>query len=359
VAVDPSAQGRVRASRSARGPGRLSAAASVHPPASRPLRPPAAITAARKRAEHDDVPAGTHQRQHRRAGSATPQATDPSNRDPRSHPGAYRTIGAKDPFALDTGWLVLDCELLPWSAKAMDLIRRQYASVGAAARSGLNAAVTTLETAATRGPDVAGLIANEQTRAREVDQYIDAYRRYVGTVDGVPDLRLAPFHILAAENAVFVEREHAWHLDLCDRLVAADSEWLVATRRVAVDLADEQSAANAISWWEQLTAGGGEGMVVKPAGFTASGRTGLVQPGIKCRGREYLRIIYGPEYTDPSHIRRLRGRNLGRKRSLAIREFGLGIEALERFVALEPLYRVHECVFGVLAMESEPIDPRL
>jgi protein phosphatase len=260
---------------------------------------------------------------------------------------------------LDTGWLVLDCELLPWSAKAMDLIRRQYASVGAAARSGLNAAVTTLETAAARDLDVAGLIANEQTRAREVDQYVDAYRRYVGTVDGVADLSLAPFHVLAAENAVFVEREDTWHLDLCDRLVAADTDWFVATRRVAVDLADEQSAANAISWWEQLTAGGGEGMVVKPAGFTASGRRGLAQPGIKCRGREYLRIIYGPEYTDPSHISRLRSRNLGRKRSLAIREFGLGIEALERFVAREPLYRVHECVFGVLAMESEPVDPRL
>jgi protein phosphatase len=260
---------------------------------------------------------------------------------------------------LDTEWLVLDCELLPWSAKAMDLIRRQYASVGAAARSGLNAAITTLGQAATRGLDVAGLIASEQTRAREVDQYVDAYRRYVRTVDGVGDLSLAPFHVLAAENGVFAEREHTWHLGLCDRLVAADSGWFVATRRVAVDLADQQSAANAISWWEQLTAGGGEGMVVKPAGFTASGRRGLVQPGIKCRGREYLRIIYGPEYTDPGHISRLRSRNLGRKRSLAVREFGLGIEALERFVAREPLYRVHECVFGVLAMESEPVDPRL
>ena len=260
---------------------------------------------------------------------------------------------------LDSGWLVLDCELLPWSAKAMDLIRRQYASVGAAAQTGLNAAVTTLEQAAARGLDVAGLIADEQTRAREVDQYVDAYRRYVGTVNAVADLGLAPFHVLAAESGVFIDREHAWHLDLCDRLVAANGDWFVPTRRVVVDLADEQAASEAISWWEQLTAGGGEGMVVKPAGFTASGRKGLAQPGIKCRGREYLRIIYGPEYTDANHISRLRNRNLGRKRSLAIREFGLGVEALERFVAREPLYRVHQCVFGVLAMESEPVDPRL
>jgi protein phosphatase len=100
-------------------------------------------------------------------------------------------------------------------------------------------------------------------------------------------------------------------------------------------------------------------MVVKPMSFVARGRKGIVQPAIKCRGREYLRIIYGPEYTDPSQIERLRSRSLGRKRSLAVREFGLGIEALERFVRREPLYHVHECVFGVLAMESEPVDPRL
>jgi len=47
------------------------------------------------------------------------------------------------------------------------------------------------------------------------------------------------------------------------------------------------------------------------------------------------------------------------KRSLALREFALGIEVLERFVRQEPLRRVHECVFGVLALESEPVDPRL
>jgi polynucleotide kinase-phosphatase len=261
--------------------------------------------------------------------------------------------------SLDSGWLVLDCELLPWSAKAMDLIRRQYASVGAAAQAGLNASVATLEQAAARGLDVAGLIENERTRGEHVDRYIDAYRRYVGTVNSVADLRLAPFHVLAAETGVFVARDHVWHLDLCDQLVAANSEWFTPTQRFEVDLTDEKSQSAAIAWWEQLTASGGEGMVVKPTSFIADGRKGLAQPGIKCRGREYLRIIYGAEYTDPSQINRLRGRRLARKRSLAIREFALGVEGLERFVAREPLYRVHECTFGVLAMESEPVDPRL
>jgi protein phosphatase len=260
---------------------------------------------------------------------------------------------------LSTGWLALDCELLPWSAKAMDLVRRQYAAVGAAAHAGLTATLATLDQAATCGLDVGELIATERTRLQHVDRYRDAYRRYVRPIAGVGDLRLAPFHLLAAEDTVFTDRDHLWHLERLDRLVAADPDWFTHTGRVTVDLDDDGSQAAAIEWWEQLTAGGGEGMVVKPISFTTRGRKGLAQPGIKCRGREYLRIIYGPEYLDPGQIDRVRSRNLARKRGLAIREFGLGVEGLTRFVSQQPLYRVHECVFGVLALESEPVDPRL
>lgn len=260
---------------------------------------------------------------------------------------------------LGTGWVVLDCELLPWSAKAMELIRRQYAPVGAGARAGLTAAVAALERAAGRGLSLNGLLDRQRSRIEHVERYIEAYRRYVWPVDGVADLRLAPFHVLAAETGVFVDRDHGWHLERCDELVAADTEWFQRTERRVVDVTDPVSQDEATAWWEQMTGAGGEGMVVKPMAFVARGRKGLVQPGVKCRGREYLRIIYGPEYADPTQIERLRGRGLGRKRSLAIREFGLGVEALERFVRREPLYRVHECVFAVLALESEPVDPRL
>jgi protein phosphatase len=133
----------------------------------------------------------------------------------------------------------------------------------------------------------------------------------------------------------------------------------VSTRHLLVDLADPASCAAAARWWEELTAGGGEGMVVKPREWIVRGPKGLVQPAMKCRGREYLRIIYGPDYTLSDHLHRLRRRSTGAKRSLASREFALGLEALHRFVHREPLRRVHECVFGVLALESEPIDPRL
>jgi protein phosphatase len=260
---------------------------------------------------------------------------------------------------LGSEWLVLDCELLPWSAKAMGLIRGQYAAVGAGARAGLHAAVGALEQAAGRGLDVGGLLDRQRRRIDHVERYTEAYRRYVWPVDGLAGLRLAPFHLLAAETGVFVDRDHGWHLDRCDALVAADPDWLTRTDRRVVDVTDPVAQEEAAAWWQAMTDAGGEGMVVKPMSFVAGGRGGLVQPGVKCRGREYLRIVYGPEYADPSQIGRLRGRSLGRKRSLAVREFGLGIEALERFARREPLYRVHECVFAVLALESEPVDPRL
>lgn len=176
---------------------------------------------------------------------------------------------------------------------------------------------------------------------------------------GVDDYRVAPFHLLASEGKAHFDRDHVWHMETLARLAAADPNLLLATPYRVVDLEDEQSCDNVITWWDELTAAGGEGIVVKPFDFVATGPKGLMQPAIKCRGREYLRIIYGPEYTAPEHLERLRTRGLGSKRSLAMREFALGVEAVERFVRGEPLRRIHECVFAVLALESEPVDPRL
>jgi protein phosphatase len=260
---------------------------------------------------------------------------------------------------LDTDWMCLDCELMPWSAKAQDLIRNQYAAVGAAARSALPEAVTALRDTAGRGIAVDGLLHEYLERQQLATQYEHAYRRYSWPVHSLNDLRLAPFHVLATEGAVHSDKDHVWHMDTLAELCRADPEVLRATPYREVDVTDSLSVADGIRWWEELTANGGEGMVVKPLPFIARGPRGLVQPAVKCRGREYLRIIYGPEYTRPEHLTRLRKRGLSVKRSLALREFALGIEALERFVRREPLRRVHECVFGVLALESEPVDPRL
>ncbi|MEU1577157.1 polynucleotide kinase-phosphatase [Streptomyces collinus] len=262
---------------------------------------------------------------------------------------------------LETDWLLLDAELMPWSLKASGLLRSQYAAVGAASGAVLPEALSALQGAAARGVDVAGLLTRTGERATDAAAFTEAYRRYCWTTDGLDGVRLAPFQILAVQGRSLTGLPHDEQLALLDRLVEHDGSGLLqTTRRLYVDTADPESVRAGVDWWLEMTGRGGEGMVVKPVGAVVrDGQGRLVQPGIKCRGREYLRIIYGPEYTRPENLARLRSRFLNHKRSLAIREYALGLEALDRLAEGEPLWRVHEAVFGVLALESEPVDPRL
>jgi len=312
---------------------------------------------------------------------------------------------------LGTEWLLLDAEILPWNLKAAHLLRDQYAALGAAASLSLPAAITALKQAAARpfpaaspaasaaaspgtnaaspgtSAELAALLARTQSRAANADAFTQAYLRYCWPVDTLAAVRVAPFQLLATEGAVYHDRPHLWHLTLADRLAAARPDLIVTTRRLPVDAADPESTAAATRWWEDLTAAGGEGMVVKPAANlptlpnprspdrpgaapdrpgaapdgpdSAPHRHPLPQPGLKVRGRDYLRLVYGPDYAEPANLTRLRQRAVGRKRSLALREYALGLEALDRAARGEPLWRIHECVFAVLALESEPVDPRL
>jgi protein phosphatase len=259
---------------------------------------------------------------------------------------------------LATDWVLLDAEIMPWSAKAGALIDSQFAPVAAASRAGLDAALSAMALAEGRGSLAADLRPRFEARRASVDAYARAWAPFVWPVSGLDDLRVAPFHLLATEGMVWFDRDHEVHMGLAGRLAAAGGV-VTATRWQAVSLDDADACERAFRWWEDMTAAGGEGMVVKPRQFVVRGPKGLVQPALKVRGREYLRIIYGPEYDLPEHITRLRERGVAGKRNLALREFALGHEALKRFVAGAPLRRVHECVFGVLALESEPIDPRL
>jgi protein phosphatase len=260
---------------------------------------------------------------------------------------------------LGTDWVCLDCELMPWSTKAQELLQKQYAPVGYAGVHALKAECDVIAQTMRRVPGLETLSTRTAARLDAVGHYTRAYRQYCWPVSSLGDLKLAPFHVLASEGSVHTDKPHTWHMEIIGKLCAADPEILLATPFQVVDLGDERSAANAVVWWTEMTSRGGEGMVVKPLNFIAEGRRGVTQPAIKCRGPEYLRIIYGPEYLLPANLERLRSRNVGAKRSLASREFALGVEALERFVRKEPLRRTHECVFGVLALESEPVDPRL
>jgi len=259
----------------------------------------------------------------------------------------------------NTDWVCLDCELMPWSAKAQGLLKQQYAPVGVTSQVALTDALNLLHQASDRGIDVSSQVGHYQQRLNMAQDYVSAYRRYCWSVNDICDMKLAPFHILATEGAVHMDKEHIWHLEQIAQVVQGDPQILMATNYQVIDLTDTSSKASGIHWWEELTTGGGEGMVVKPMDFVVQSSKGIIQPAVKCRGQEYLRIIYGPEYSSPDNLRRLRQRGLSLKRSLAMREFALGVEALERFVAHSPLRRVHECVFGILALESEAVDPRL
>ena len=258
-----------------------------------------------------------------------------------------------------TDWFCLDAELMPWSAKAQELLRTQYAPVGASGRYALRLVVDKLQKAKARGADVGALLDRYEARKQCLESYTEAYRRYCWPVEDLRGIKLAPFHLLASEGRVHIDKDHVWHMTRLAELCAGDEDLFLETKFKVVELLDSDHLKKGIDWWEELTAAGGEGMVVKPLEWLVRGTKGLIQPAVKCRGREYLRIIYGPEYTLPEHLERLRGRSLGPKRSLALREFALGLEGLYRFIEKEPLYRVHECAFGVLALETQPVDPRL
>ena len=262
----------------------------------------------------------------------------------------------------NTDFAVLDSEIMPWSLKAGGLLRGQYAPVAAAAERGLGLGLAALRAAGARGLEVGELLERLRSRQAETSAYADVYRRYVWPVSGVQDVKLAPFQLLASAGAVCSDKPHVWHLETLKRYLGSAPSFTETAFRT-VDLNVPESITAATTWWEDLTAAGGEGMVVKPAVPVTFGRRGTkggpVQPGVKVRGWDYLRLVYGPEYLLPENLERLRPRNVAAKRALALQEFALGTEALERFVGGAPPSEVYACVAAVLALGSERTDPRL
>ena len=258
---------------------------------------------------------------------------------------------------LQTDWVLLDAELMPWSAKAQDLLKRQYLPTVTAAKSSASALLEAISKAGKiEGLDALNARAETQfSNAERMGQTIDGY---CWAADSIEDYRIAPFHLLASEGTVHADQPHSWHMETLGRLADADPI-LQTTGWKRIDLNNAADRETVVDWWMKHTGAGGEGLVFKPNAFILRGDKGLIQPAMKVRGRDYLRIIYGPDYDLPENIERLRQRGLGRKFSLAEREFKLGFEGLHRFVEGLPLSKVHECALAVLALESEPVDPRL
>ncbi len=258
---------------------------------------------------------------------------------------------------LQTDWVLLDAELMPWSAKAQELLKRQYNPTVAAAKSSASA----LMEAIAKAGEVQGLEAlrkRTETRFSNAELMGQTIDGYCWAADSIEDYHIAPFHILASEGKVYADQPHTWHMETLGKLTATDPI-LQTTGWKRIDPNNAADRETIVDWWMKHTGSGGEGLVFKPNAFILRGDKGLIQPAMKVRGRDYLRIIYGPDYDLPENIERLRQRGLGRKFSLAEREFKLGFEGLHRYVEGLPLSKVHECALAVLALESEPVDPRL
>ena len=260
---------------------------------------------------------------------------------------------------LRSDWLLLDVEIMPWNAKAAGLITDQYAPTGKAAMVGTGLALEALGRFSRRETtDVSGELARFSAKADNAAAFDAMWRGYSWEAPSVEDIRIAPFHVLASEGRTHAAADHGEHMRLVGLMLGRD-RIVAETACHRVSLLSAESTEAATERWLGETSRGAEGIVVKPPAFTVTSGRDVLQPALKVRGRDYLRLIYGVDYDMPENLERLRDRAIKSKRIRAIKEHCLGVEALERLVRGEPLRRVHECVAAILAMESDPSDPRL
>lgn len=261
--------------------------------------------------------------------------------------------------SLKSDWLLLDAEIMPWSAKAGGLIASQYAPTGVAAKVGNGLVLDALDRFAARNvEDVSDLRQEFARQLKNAEAFDITWRGYTWETPSLDGIRIAPFHVLASEGRVHKFETHATHMKWVSLMLGTDP-MLMGTEFHEVDLSDPASLDAAVERWLAATAARAEGMVVKPPLFATTGDKGLIQPALKVRGRDYLRIIYGVDYDMPQNLERLKERATRAKRARAIREFACGVEALDRLIKREPLRRVHECVAAILGLEADLTDPRL
>ena len=199
-------------------------------------------------------------------------------------------------------------------------------------------------------------LAEYEQKVENAMTFKEVFQKYCWDIGDVNQIQIAPFHILAHSNKTFFDQSHSWHMEK-SRELSEHSSLFVETEYKIIN--DEVTEEEVIKWWEDMTSEGHEGIVIKPESFISRNKGKLIQPAIKVRGRKYLTIIYGMDYLLPENLVRLKNRNTGKKQKLALREFALGVEGIKRFVNGESIERVHECVLATLAMEMDPVDPRL
>jgi polynucleotide kinase-phosphatase len=255
-----------------------------------------------------------------------------------------------------TDFLLLDAEIMPWNLKAKELISNQYAHVAENAMMDRAFLQGKLAEAAKTNNALAPWLDEYNEKVENAREFAEVFQGYCWDVVGLEDIKIAPFHVLAHSNRTFFDETHEWHMKMNHQFATYSSLFVATEYKI---LSDSASEAEVIQWWEEMTQDGHEGIVIKPEHYIPRSKGKLLQPAIKVRGSKYLKIIYGMDYLQPENLQRLKKRNTGKKQKLALKEFALGIEGINRFVNGESIERVHECTLATLAMEKDPVDPRL
>lgn len=255
-----------------------------------------------------------------------------------------------------TDFVLMDTEIVPWNLKARELIASQYGHVSEAATMDRDYIVNQLRKAQSTGATVSEWIAEWTVKQQNATIFRETFQQYCWDTDGMEGIRIAPFHILAHSTGAFMDQTHEWHMKHAEEL-AQYSDWFMTTEYRIIT--DEHSEQDVIQWWQQLTADGHEGIVIKPEKMTMHYRKQLIQPAIKVRGQKYLHMIYGMDYLHPHNLSRLKQRKTRKKERHALMEFALSVESVERFVRRDRLEHIHECVLAALSLESDAVDPRL
>lgn len=256
----------------------------------------------------------------------------------------------------NTDYLLLDAEIMPWNIKAKELISSQYAHVAENAILDRTNLKEKIEGAVDHNEEIINWLDEYKEKLTNAHAFSEVFQKYCWEIEDINSIQIAPFHVLAHSNQTFFDQPHTWHMWM-NREFANQSKIFVGTEYKVIT--DEASEEEVIKWWQDMTSEGHEGIVIKPEYYIAKNKGKLIQPAIKVRGRKYLKIIYGMDYLLPQNLVRLKTRNTGKKQKLALKEFALGVEGIHRYVQRESIERVHECVLGTLALESDPVDPRL
>lgn len=267
----------------------------------------------------------------------------------------HEELLAKNYFEqFNTEFVLMDAEILPWNLKAHRLIDQQYETVAENALMDRHKIIEKLQL--TNDIDVTNWLEEYTTKYKNAACFDAVFKNYCWATHELSGIQIAPFHILAHSSSTNFHETHSWHMKM-NEFLAENSSLFIATEYRLID--SEKDELEVIEWWKEMTDIGHEGIIIKPLHYETYYKGKLLQPAIKVRGREYLRIIYGMDYTNETTMKKLKHRNPSRKMRNALLEFKLGIEGISRFVRSESNARIHECALATLALESDAIDPRL